>query len=150
MTDAIRVATQDDIPALIDIARRFAEEITLYGIEFSALHAREYLTLAIDHPEVLVLIGEPGAILIATLTQDFMAEPFAYVEKLYVTPEARGIGMAYGLAQGAIEWARAAGASHVFATATAGISDDINDAYTRLFSKLGLKPCGPVLFGRVG
>lgn len=150
MTDAIRAATPEDIPDLVETMRRFVAEAVLYGAEFSPIHAREYLAEAIEHPEVLVLIGEPAAILIATLTQDFMTAPFCYIEKLYVTPEARGMGMAHGLAQGAIEWAREAGASHVFATATAGISDEINGAYVRLFSGFGLNPCGPVLFGRVG
>ncbi len=146
---SVRLATADDIPAVLAMAEAFVGESD-YGMVFDSERSADYLALLLQQPDVLVLIGDDGqAGIIATVASDWCAQPVCYVEKLFVMPEARGSGVARALVAAAVEFARQHHCSHIFATATAGMGDNVGRLFSNLFRKFAFNDCGPVLFRKI-
>lgn len=141
----IRVATLDDIPALLQLAQRFVSESS-YGMEFDENGAREYLEMIIPHPEAALFVTDDvSAGMLVTVAKDWCVRPVLYVEKMYVSPEQRGRGLSRALVCAAVTFAKLKNCSHIFSTATAGMGERVSKLFENLFAKDGFTSCGGVL-----
>lgn len=146
---SVRLATAADVPAILAMAEAFVRESD-YGMTFDSERSADYLALLLQQPDVLVLIGDDGqAGIIATVASDWCAQPVCYVEKLFLMPASRGSGIARALVAAVVEFARQHQCSHVFATATAGMGENVGRLFTNLFRKFAFDECGPVLFRKL-
>lgn len=143
---SIRLATPDDVPAILAMAEHFVRE-SAYGMAFDTKQSADYLAMLLAHPKAVVLVADDvSAGMIATIAHDWCKQPVCYVEKLFLMPAARGTGIARSLVAAAVEFGRQHGCSHVFSTATAGMGDTVGKLYANLFRKFEFSECGPVLF----
>jgi GNAT superfamily N-acetyltransferase len=135
-----RLATADDVPTILTMAEQFVRE-SGYGMRFDADHATDYLLTLLAHPDALVMVAD-GGFCTACVSLDWCDAPICYVEKLYLMPSARGSGIARSFVAAVVEFARQHGCSHVFATATAGLGDQVERLFINLFKKYGFHTCG--------
>lgn len=141
----IRVATPDDIPALLQLAQHFVSESS-YGMEFDEAGAREYLETVIQHPDAALFVTDDvSAGMLVTVAKDWCKRPVLYVEKMYVSPQERGRGLSRALVCAAVNFAKLNNCSHIFSTATAGMGERVRKLFENLFAKDGFTPCGGVL-----
>lgn len=141
----IRVATPDDIPALLQLARRFVTESN-YGMQFDEAGAREYLENILPHPEAALFVTDDvSAGILVTVAKDWCVRPVLYVEKMYVSPHERGRGLSRALVCAAVTFAKLNDCSHIFSTATAGMGERVSKLFENLFAKDGFTTCGGVL-----
>jgi len=141
----IRVATVDDIPALLKLAEKFVSESS-YGMEFDEAGAAEYLETILNHPEAALFVTDDvSAGILCTIAKDWCVRPVLYVEKMYVSPKERGRGLSRALVCAAIAYAKLNDCSHIFSTATAGMGERVSKMFQNLFAKDGFTHCGGVL-----
>lgn len=142
---SVRLASLDDVPAILAMAKAFVGE-SAYGMEFDEQKATDYLSMLLCHPEAAAFIADDGSAgVIVTICDSWCKKPVCYVEKLFLMPAARGTGVARSLVAAAVEFARQHHCSHCFATATAGMGEVVGKLYTNLFRKFEFSDCGPVL-----
>ena len=143
---SIRLATLDDVPAILAMAEHFVGE-SAYGMTFDREQSAAYLAMLLGHPKAVVLVSDDvSAGMVATVAHDWCKQPVCYVEKLFLMPAARGTGVARSLVAAAVEFGRQHGCSHVFSTATAGMGETVGKLYSNLFRKFDFSECGAVLF----
>lgn len=143
---SIRLATSDDVPAILSLAEHFVRE-SAYGMAFDPKQSADHLAMLLAHPQAVVLVADDvSAGMIATIAQDWCKQPVCYVEKLFLMPSVRGTEIARSLVVAAVEFGRQHGCSHIFSTATAGMGGTVEKLYTNLFRKFDFSACGPVLF----
>lgn len=125
MEMVLRVLTEDDIPAALDLEQ--ASQIAPWseGILRAELAAENRIYLAADEDG---LIGFGGIMLL---------DDEAHVTNLLVSPEWRGRGIGRRLMLGLIDRAIAAGARHL----TLEVRSK-NEAARTLYARLGLAPVG--------
>lgn len=144
----IRYITEADIPALIPMAQRFVDESSL-PLTFSEEMTRLTFRNAIHHDHVIALVEDCDGTLtggiIGVVDKDFCNETCAFVSKMYVEKEVRGLGTARALVEAFQDEAKKLGASVVFASATAGMGDKVEKLYVRLFEHFGYEVLGRVL-----
>lgn len=144
----IRPATNDDIPALIELARDFVAE-SAYGYTFSAENTERAFRFYIEDPYSAVVVTDDClAGWIAFVAHEYIQEPVCYVAKFYIHPDIRNAGIANALMAKLTEWADSYGCVDTFATATAGVGAD--EAYVALCQKHGFEPVGQTLRRRYG
>ena len=144
----IRKANLSDIPALIPMSRRFVEESSL-PFTFDVKITIAYLTSVMESENSIVLVEDDNGIItggiLGAVEQDFCRELSAYVIKMYVESEFRGLGTARALVEAFQDEAKKMGASIIFASATAGMGDRIEKLYVKLFERYGYSILGHVL-----
>lgn len=148
-SDAIvRKANQGDLPSLIPLARRFVDETEL-PLTFDASSSASYMVGAMESEEFIFLVEEDNGIIsgaiIGAVDKDFCKETCAYITKMYVEKEFRGLGTSRALVEAFQEEAKKLGASLVFSAATAGMGDRVEKLYVRLFQRYGYNVLGRVL-----
>ncbi len=145
----IRRAHRNDLPFLIHMSRRFVEESSL-PYTFDAGVAHSYLSFMMESENTIVLVEEEDGVItggiLGSVDQDFCREKSAYVIKMYVETEFRGLGTARALVEAFQDEAKKLGASIVFASATAGMGDRVEKLYVRLFERYGFVTLGRVLY----
>ena len=143
-----RAATERDFVDLVDLARAFVKETGL-RLTFNEVRARETLWAAIHSPAVDFLVEEVDGVLagVAMITYEnaYYDEVCAYVEKLFVHREFRGLGAADLLVNGALDTCRGRRAKIVFASATAGMGERVEKLYVRLFERHGFSVLGRII-----
>ena len=144
----IRAATPYDLDQLVELGARFLEESKL-PITYHPERARSAFLNAMRHPDGQVLVAVEGdvvaGIVILGYERDFTHEVCAYVEKLYVHAEFRGLGTADELVDAACAQAEAAGAAVMYAAATAGMGKIVERLFVRLFERHGFAALGRTL-----
>lgn len=140
MAIAVRKATGDDLPALMEAGRVFCAE-SRWPIAFDPTRAehtiRAYLTL----PIATVLIVEDdgkflgGAMLV--LEWDCQDKPFGMWGKFYMLPDARGTPASRMLAKACVGWFDEQGCVASFTGATANVGND--KLFANLMRKVGYK-----------
>ena len=145
-TYTARVATAEDLPAMLDIAARFTAESALpYAFSRDAANRTFWHYVHADESEVLLvetvesLAG--GAIVAAD--RDFTEQPFGYLIKFYVLPYHRRTRAARTLIRACVDWFDGRDCADAWATATAGIGEDA--AFVALLRKAGFAAVGPML-----
>lgn len=142
----IKDATEENLDQLCDMARRFVEESTL-PYTFSPELTRELLWQAICDDENILLVdmrdGLVAGAIMGYMERDFCVEYSAYITKMYVEKEFRGIIAAKQLIS-AFE-KRVENASVVFASATAGIDERTEKLFVNLFKKSGYSVLGRIM-----
>lgn len=113
----IRVAGPDDVGVLVELIEAFAAEFddtTDPGLE------TRVAAIGADPRTRFLLAGDPPLGFIAVRLHDvyWSARPEAWVEDLFVVPEARGRGHGRALLRAGIAAARAQGAGHFELTTT--------------------------------
>lgn len=138
----IRVATVEDIPALLKLAEKFVSESS-YGMEFDQARSEECLLTLIAHPDSVVYVSDSvDGVIIASVVHDWCVKPVCYVEKMYVSLEARGTGIARVLVSSVINFAKMRDCSHIFASNHATLSRRIGTMFENLLVKNGFFDSG--------
>ncbi len=145
ITDVIRVASPLDLDALVAMGRRFVKESS-YPLTYDPELARETFWYAI-HREILIVhdVGVLVGGILGTVEKDFCKEGIAYVSKLFVDKEFRGLGTSRRLLALFESEAKNRGARLIFASGNAGMGERVGRLYVRLFEKAGFKVTGRVL-----
>ena len=147
MTEYIaRVATLDDMPALLELARIFVKESRLpYEFDREAANRAFWRYLRDGATEVVVAeVGDDlaGAAILA-VDMDFTARPLGYLVKYYVLPDHRRTMASRRLLETCMAWFEKHACTDVWATATAGVGED--HQFVALLGKVGFEPVGPTL-----
>lgn len=144
----IRPAEEKDLPTLIGMAERFVSESEL-PYTFNASLTTWTFRTAISDPSSILLVEEVddalGGGIMGTVSRDFCNEYAAYITKMYVEREFRGLGTSRDLIAGFHDAAKLLGASLVFAAATAGMGERVEKLFVHLFVKQGYRTLGRVL-----
>ncbi len=145
----IRKAERSDLPVLISMSRRFVEESSL-PLTFDAKATASYLISSMESENIIVLVEVDGGVItggiLGSVDKDFCRESCAYVTKMYVESEFRGLGTARALVKAFQDEAKTLDASIVFAASTAGMGDRVEKLYVRLFERYGYVTLGRVLY----
>ncbi len=153
MSDAIiRKAERSDLPVLLSMSRRFVKESNL-PFTFDVKAAASYLISAMESENIIILVEVDDSVItggiLGSVEQDFCRESCAYVTKMYVESEFRGLGTARQLVSAFQDEAKKLGASIVFASSTAGMGDRIEKLYVKLFERYGFVSLGRVLYKEI-
>lgn len=144
----IRKVIQHDLPFLIPMVRRFVEESSL-PFTFDVETTVSYFASVMESENTIILVEEDDGIItggiLGTVDRDFCRESCAYVIKMYVEKEFRGLGTARALVEAFEDEARKLGASIIFVSATAGMGDRAEKLYIRLLERYGFVTLGRVL-----
>jgi len=148
----IRKAVRSDLPILIPMARRFVEESNL-PLTFDVNATASYLVSAMKSDNIIILVEADNGVvtggILGSIDRDFCHELCAYVDKMYVESEFRGLGTARALVEAFQDEAKKLGASIVFASATAGMGDRVEKLYVKLFERYGFVTLGRVLYKEI-
>lgn len=142
----IKDATAENLDQLCDMAERFVAESTL-PYTFAPEQTRELLWEAICGEDTIILVdvyeGVIAGAIMGYMERDFCIEYSAYITKMYVEKEFRGIISTRELIS-AFE-KRVEGASVIFASATAGIDERVEKLFVNLFKKSGYSVLGRIM-----
>ncbi len=148
----IRKADNRDLPFLIPMFRRFVQETGLpftFDVEATILH----ITVLMESDDAIALIEDDDGIItgviLGSVEQDCCRELCAYVIKMYVEVEFRGLGTARALVEAFQDEAKKLGASIIFASSTAGMGDRVEKLYVNLFGRYGFATLGRVLYKEI-
>ncbi len=145
----VRIADLDDLHDLVHMAAYFTAE-SAWGVTFNAEKARAHLRLYLMTPGFDVLIAKDGGKLVGgamvAVAHEFQKQPFGYVGKFYLMPEARSMTIANLLINAMKEWFAAYDVSHIFVTATAGLTEREQRAFILLMKRAKFKESGPVMW----
>lgn len=144
----IREARPEDLDSLCGMARRFVAETSL-PLTYDAELTRQTLWSAIHSPENILLVSDSNGVLCSAvmgfIDRDFCVESCAYITKLYIEKEFRGLGASRSLLSAFDTEAKRRGAKVLFASATAGMGGRIESLYVKLFERAGYSVLGRVL-----
>lgn len=141
----IRKAKPEDLDALCSLAKRFVSETSL-PLTFDAELSRNTFWNLIHNG--IILVDDDGVIagvITGAVDRDFCVEPVAYITKMYIEREFRGLGSSRDLLKAFEEEVSKLGAKIIFASATAGMGERVEKLYVRLFERAGYKVLGRVL-----
>ena len=148
----IRRALPRDFEDLTDLAYRFTNESNLPAT-FSEDNTRRTLWRLIHDTSRRLFVVYDGDILaggaILDFDNDFYDETFCYVVKFYVEVDYRGTMVGPRLLKKIIQEAQDSNCSAIFAAATAGISPEIEEKYTKLYKKFGFEFLGTFLIRKL-
>ena len=144
----IRKAAQMDVPHIVALAKVFTRE-TVYDIEHDDENAVKYLMLHIMYPDMEILIAKGddkvlGLTMLAT-SWETMKRPFGYFTKFYVIPEARDGQLGQQLLTASLKWFAEQEVSHVFLSATSGLDERSQRAFTLRMKRAGFAEEGPIM-----
>jgi len=142
----IRSALPEDLEPLCQMAKRFIDE-TLLPLTFDPDLTRDIFWKAInDENSVLIVDLQDGILsgaIMGFMERDFCKEYSAYISKLYVEKEFRGLPIAKDLIRAFEE--KTPNALLTYSSATAGMGETIEKLYVRLFERSGYQVLGRVL-----
>ena len=145
---SVREATGDDLGALCAIFERMGRETEL-PLTYDPGVARHQIWAAIHDPAAAVLLFESdgviGGVLLGTFQHEFSTELCAFVSKLYVEREFRGLGVTPALIERFHEHSENMGARVCFAASTAGMGEKNERLYANGFIRQGYENLGRVL-----
>lgn len=148
-----RVADQNDIEFVLDGAEKMNAESS-WGLAWSENAGRNYLTWMVDNDTSDILLverdGVPAAGAFVAASWEFHPQPLCYVCKFWVVQEHRRGDVSRVVVEDIIDWAQAHDCSHIFTTATAGLSPAEQMLFIRLFKSHGFENVGPVLATNLG
>lgn len=144
----IRRVHSGDVEALVSMMRRFMQETDL-PLTFDVLGTRGTIQKGINATQTVMLVWENNDVLggfaFGTIGNEFSVERCAYVHKFYVEQEFRGLGVSDELLKAFDQVAAAMGAKLSFSSATAGMGEQVEQLYVRLFERNGYTVLGRVL-----
>lgn len=133
----IRPATESDVPAMVEMGRRFAES---YRLPATMEHAADVLRRMIHSPTSLVLVAQSDGLLVGLLVAAItgpwfdptarVATELAWWVNEDVRNQAHGVRMVLELER----WAQDQGATHV---CLSDLAADETFPYGKLFDRLG-------------
>ena len=142
----IRDAEPKDLDQLCELARRFIEETQL-PYTYDPVLTRKHYWEAIHDDETIIILDVQedivAGIVMGYVAKDFCVESSAYLTKLYVEKEFRGIIRAKDLVSAFEE--RVKEAVIIYASATSGIGERTEKLFVRLFQKSGYSVLGRIL-----
>ena len=142
----IRDAIAEDLEPMCNLARRFVAESNL-PLTFDYDATRKLFWEAINNEESIFIVaveeGMIAGVIMGYMDRDFCVEYNAYITKVYVEKEFRGVVSAKHLIT-AFE-AKVKKSSLIFASATAGIDERIEKLFVNLFKKSGYSVLGRIL-----
>lgn len=148
-----RVGDQHDIEFILDAAEQMNAESS-WGLSWSRDIGRNYLTWLIDNDTSDILLVERDRVPVAgafvAASWEFHLQPLCYVCKFWVVKEHRRGDVSNVVVKDILEWARLRNCSHVFTTATAGLSAAEQMLFIRLMKSNGFENVGPVLEANLG
>jgi len=142
----IRDAEPKDLDQLCDLAKRFIEETQLpytYDPELTRQHYWEAIN---DEESIIILDVQEdivAGIVMGYVSKDFCVESSAYLTKLYVEKEFRGIIKVKDLVSAFEE--RVKEAVIIYASATSGIGERTETLFVRLFERSGYHVLGRIM-----
>jgi len=142
----IRDAEEKDLDQLCDLAERFIAESNLPYTYDPVLTRKHYWEAIHDEETIIILAVEEdivAGIVMGYVSRDFCVESSAYLTKLYVEKEFRGIIGAKHLVAAFEE--RVKEAVIIFASATGGVGEEIEKIFVRLFEKSGYSVLGRIM-----
>lgn len=130
----IRRATYDDIPAVMEMGRRFADDAGVTAkVGWDDESVRNLLIALIDLENGILLVGEKGMIGGAIYPHPFNSNTVVFQELFWRSEGREGLRL-YAEAE---KWAREAGATHTAMSATEGMNPD---GPCRIYERLGFSP----------
>ena len=148
MTNAIRIATPDDLP---ELARLFDAYRVFYGKPSDKTAAEAFLEARMDAGESHVLVAEDGQGGLAGFTQLYSLfssvamEPVLILNDLFVDENHRRNGIARQLLDAAVDHARTQGAIRLV------LETGVNNSQARaLYEKAGWRLIDDVVFYDIG
>ncbi len=148
----IRKVIPSDLEFLIPMFRRFVQETGLpftFDVEATIFH----ITVLMESDDAIALIEDDDGIItgviLGSVEQDCCRELCAYVIKLYVEVEFRGLGTSRALVEAFQDEAKKLGASIIFASSTAGMGNRVEKLYVNLFGRYGFATLGRVLYKEI-
>lgn len=142
----IRNAEPKDLDQLCDLAERFIAESDL-PYTYDPVLTRQHFWEAIHEDETIIILAVEedivAGIVMGYVARDFCVESSAYLTKLYVEKEFRGIIGAKHLIAAFEEATKEAVIT--FASATGGVGDEIEKIFVNLFEKSGYSVLGRIL-----
>ena len=143
----IRLATLDDIPALIALGAVMHQESRYRVLPYDEEKVRGLLSRMIEHEDGLLLVAEKSGEIVggfAGLIAEhwFSTSRIATDFALFIHPDHRGGLTAARLLKAFVAWAKEHGAALITAGITTGVH---TDATTRLYQSLGFEPVGIAL-----
>jgi GNAT superfamily N-acetyltransferase len=145
----VRTATSADMGWLVTIGAHFTAE-TNWDVEFDATRAKEHFQLYIDTEGMDILVAEVngelvGGVIVAA-QYEFLTRPFGYVMKFFVMPSSRSLSITLKLISAMKDYFRVFNCSHVYLTATAGLSEREAKAFIKIMKRSGFEESGPVMW----
>ena len=142
----IRPATPEDFVPLCNMARRFVGETNL-PVTFDEELTRQTLWGAINDEGSILLVADHDGVLTGAIMgymeRDFCKEYSAYITKLYIEKEFRGLKVSMDLIRAfEIETKEAV---LLFTSATAGMGERVEKMYVHLFEHAGYSVLGRIL-----
>ena len=150
----IRRANRGDVTFLIPMFRRFVQETGL-PFTFDVEATTFYLISMIEIENVIILVEEEEddgiltGVIVGSVDQDCCHELCAYVVKMYVEVEFRGLGTSRALVEAFQDEVKKLGASIIFASSTAGMGNKVEKLYVNLFGHYGFETLGRVLYKEI-
>jgi len=141
-TVAMRLASPDDIPAIIELGRTMHNESTFAGMDYDPERVSSTLTKLIDQSQYVVVATDDGGQVIGGLVgmctqswfgNDMVANDLA----LFVHHDWRKSIAAEQLVLMFIHWAKLAGAKQIRPGVTTG-----DDRAEKLYQRMGFTRCG--------
>ncbi|AZS78843.1 GNAT family N-acetyltransferase [Achromobacter spanius] len=135
----IRVATLQDVPAVVALAQAFHRESAYRNTEFLPSKVTDLFSGLLDEPRGTLLVAEEGGVLIGFLSggigQDYFGDGlFAFEHGVYVVPERRGGMAGPRLVQAFLSWAEGLGVPRKHMAISTGIATERTGA---LYQHLG-------------
>jgi GNAT superfamily N-acetyltransferase len=148
----VRCADVIDIPELLIMAEEFIEE-SHWDVTFDAQRSKYVLETYIRGLELEVIIARENDRLLGGImlceSWEFQERPFGYFAKFYVRPEGRNFKVGRALMRAAIEWFAERDCSHMFISATAGLNERDQRAFTILMKRAGMLEAGPIMWAKL-
>jgi len=143
----LREATENDIPILVEIGRKFIQESPNFRDRgFDELATIRHFKTLINGGGVIFILEKDGLIcggFVGGMGSDwFNNQKIAFDYVLYVKPEFRKTTAAYTLVKAFIDWAKSNGADRVQCGTTTGVE---SAACINLYKKFGFKCVGALL-----
>jgi GNAT superfamily N-acetyltransferase len=141
----IRMATLEDVPALVELGRLLCTESPVYTrLHYNGERVAAFIRELIMSPRGFAWVGEQDGVVVAV----FLAAPQAHWAcdaliatelVLYVRPESRGSSIAARLVAEFITWAKSIGAEIAAAGSTTGVNEELT---VRLYERFGFQRIG--------
>ena len=148
-----RLGTAGDIEFILDGAEQMNAESD-WNLSWSRDIGRNYLTWLVENDTSDILLVErdhvPVAGAFVAASYEFHLQPLCYVCKFWVVREHRRGDVSNVLVEDILAWANIRNCSHVFTTATAGLSKAEQMLFVRLMKSHGFDDVGPVLSADLG
>lgn len=139
VTKYVRIATVEDIPVLLKMARNFHKASPYRGMRFDREKGRKFLEGVIlsSNTEGIVLValkeGNPVGMLVGACSEPvFTGNKVAMELGWWVEEESRGSRASFLLYRAYEDWAFRVGCSHVQGAYLPGVSPDLDSFYKKL------------------